>query len=304
MKFIAKLPPEGINVSKRNHLKDFFVLLSGFIGLIFLAIIVLAALADTLVSYIPLDIEKQLFQDMHRIAPFASDPTSERAKVELYLKNLVNKINKGWPQVSKKLNGKEQAIQKFTIAVIHMNKPNAFILPGAHIAITHGLLRHVKSENGLAMVLAHEIAHQYKRHPLRALGRGIVVLVTLATLGSSSDSWWVGSLSGSVAKIGVLKFNRDQEREADKIGLALVMQLYGHNKGAAEFFIAMSKTSTPGPEYLTFLNSHPATRNRLKFLTKETSGSSTKVIPLPEHVINFGEINFETSKQTLQMLGQ
>jgi len=303
MKFTAKLPPEGINVSKRNHLKDFIVLLSGFGGLILIAIVVLAALADTLVTYIPLDVEKQLFQDMHRLAPFASDLTSERGKVEVYLKKLVEKINEGWPQVSKKLTGKEQAKQKFTIAVIHMNKPNAFILPGAHIGVTHGLFKYVKSENGLAMVLAHEMAHQYKRHPLRSLGRGIVVLITLATLSSSSDSWLVGSLSGGIAKIGLLRFTRDQEREADALGLALLKQLYGHNKGAGEFFIAISKSTKASPRYMDFLKSHPATQKRLKFLTKKMPGSNLKTSPLPEHVINFGKINFETSKQTLKMLG-
>jgi len=302
VKFIAKLPPEGINVSKRNHLKDFFVLLSGFAGLIVIVILILAALADKLVTYIPLDIEKQLFQDMHRLAPFASDPTSERAKVEAYLQKLVNKLNKGWPEVSKKITGKTTDAQQFTIAVVHMNAPNAFILPGGHIGVTHGLLRLIKSENGLAMVLAHEMAHQYKRHPLRTLGRGIVVLLALSTLTSSDDSWIVGSFSRNVAKIGFLKFSRDQEREADKIGLALLLKLYGHDKGAGEFFAAISKIVKPRATSLSFLNSHPTTHDRLKLLTKKMPISASKISPLPKYVIRFGKTNFKTNKNTQQML--
>ncbi len=301
MKYTAKLPPEGINVSKRNHLKDFFILLTGFIGLLFIAVMILAALADKLVTYIPIDIEKQLFQEMHRLAPFAADPTSERGKVETYLKNLLAKINKGWPAASKKHTGTSEKRQKFTIAVVHMNTPNAFILPGGHIGVTHGLLRLVKSENGLAMVLAHEIAHQYKRHPLRSLGRGIVVLLALSTFTSADDSWVVGSLSNSVARIGFLKFSRDQEREADKLGLTLLLNLYGHNKGAGEFFEAISKTkkthSSP-----SFLQSHPAVPDRLTFLTKPMASDNHKLVALPEHVIRFGKVNFETHKKTLEIL--
>ena len=302
MKFTPKLPPQDINVSKRNHLKDFFVLLSGFFGVIIIVLLILVALADYLVSYIPIDVEKQLFQSMHQVAPKASDPESERGKVEQYLHKLVVRLNNGWPEVSKQLTGKSAERQKFTIAVIHMNAPNAFILPGGHIGVTHGLLRLVKSENGLAMVIAHEMAHQYKRHPLRTLGRGIVVLLAMSTLTSSDDSWWVGSLSSNAAKIGLLKFSRDQEREADKIGLALVTQLYGHRKGATEFFESISNMAKLTPGYLAFLNSHPATHERLKALKDKSQDTTHKLSSLPKHVIRFGKINFETHKDTLEML--
>lgn len=302
MKFSPKLPDQDINVSKRNHLKDFFVLLSGFIGIIMIILLILVALADYLVSYIPLDVEKELFQSMHQLAPRASDPDSERGKVEQYLDRLVTRLNNGWPEVAKQLNGQSSKKQKFTVAVIHMNTPNAFILPGGHIGVTHGLLRLVKSENGLAMVIAHEMAHQYKRHPLRTLGRGIVVLLAMSTLTSSDDSWWIESLSSNAAKIGLLKFSRDQEREADKLGLALVTQLYGHRKGATEFFDAISKIAKVRPGYLAFLNSHPATHERLLVLADKSRDSTHKLSPLPKHVIQFGKIDFETHKNTLEML--
>lgn len=303
MKYTAKLPPEGINVSQRNHLKDFFVLLTGFIGLILIVVMVLAALADKLVTYIPLDIEKQLFQKMHHLAPIAADPTSERGKVEKYLENLVTKINKGWPAASKQESGTEPAKQKFTIAVVQMSTPNAFILPGGHIGVTQGLLRLVKSENGLAMVLAHEMAHQYKRHPLRSLGRGMVVLLALSVFTRSDGSWVVGSLSNSLAKIGFLKFSRDQEREADRLGLTLLLNLYGHNKGSGEFFEAIAKTGKTSLSPI-FLQSHPAAPDRLIFLTKPVSGNNDKLVALPQYVIRFAKSNFKTNKQTLKMLQQ
>ena len=68
------------------------------------------------------------------------------------------------------------------------NVPNAFATLGGHIAVTSGLYRRMPSENALALVLAHEIAHVSARDPISALGGSatLALLVALAVVAGSA----------------------------------------------------------------------------------------------------------------------
>lgn len=139
--------------------------------------------------------------------------------------------------------------------------PNAFATLGGHITIHQGLIDSVHSENGLAMVLAHELAHVRQRDPLVSLGSGLVLSSSMALLlGSGSDSL-VGRSSAALTS---LQFSRRQEQAADAAALDALQAHYGHLQGADEFFTAMKGQGDSMLEHpsLAFLHTHPGTLER------------------------------------------
>jgi len=172
VKYTPVQPPEGINVTEEHPLKSFFILTAGTIAVIIAIVVILGLSADYLVKYIPVEYEQDVFsKEKLYLVPFASDETEEGIQAKEYVQNLVDELHTA--------AGEELSEHKFQVEIADDNETNAFAVPGGHIVVTRGLFSSVKSENGLSMILAHEMAHHYKRHPLRSTGRGLVVSIFL-----------------------------------------------------------------------------------------------------------------------------
>lgn len=114
---------------------------------------------------------------------------------------------------------------QYHFAVVEMDEPNAFALPGGHIYISRGLLALANSEQELANVLAHEVAHvALQHHAYRELEmRRTKVIGALAVLAAALAGGPGGAMMAAqgwmVAGPGMLAaYTRDQEREADWLG--------------------------------------------------------------------------------------
>ncbi len=270
MEYEPKIIPEGINTSKEHPLREFFVLFSGIAAVIVVVIIALTVSTDYLIRYIPLEKENEWFSDemlADNKIPGADNNTPLEAEIEQYLQQLIERLRQpGKPDY------------RFKVDLLRDESPNAFIVPGGHIFVTSGLLESVESENGLAMVLAHEMAHQYHRHPLRGLGRGIVISLALIVISGAEGGGLVENFIGSTATLTSLGFSREQEREADKLGLELLMRHYGHSSGASEFFETVIKYSKNDTELPEFLSTHPGIDERIDMLRthgRQFSGDKT-----------------------------
>lgn len=272
MKFVAKQVDDDVNISKQSPIKDFLTLSLFLIACVMTLVITLALLSDYLVKYIPFELEKKLFSNSANI--FIQKDTSPLSpEVEVYL----NKVLKN---LQSQLNNQNQ----YTIALSNSNEANAFAVPGGQIVITKELLNNIESENGLAMVIAHELAHHHYQHPLRSLGRTIVIGLALTTmLGLEKSS--IQTLITSSVELNLLKFSRDQETQADKLAKQLLIKTYGHSAGADEFFQNMKQNSSNSiPQ---FLLTHPHTEARINRLNNQDSkGKKTK---LPEIVLRYLE---------------
>ncbi|ARU04473.1 hypothetical protein CCO03_07110 [Comamonas serinivorans] len=154
--------------------------------------------------------------------------------------------------------------------------PNAFATLGGHVVIHQGLLDRVDSENAVAMVLAHEMAHVKHRDPIVALGGGLAVSLALqALLGGS------GVASEAAATLSQLSFSRQQERDADAAALAALRTTYGHVADADAFFARMlcEQRGAAAPE---FLQTHPDTAARLQAIRAgETASAPGQPLALP-----------------------
>lgn len=144
---------------------------------------------------------------------------------------------------------------------------NAFATFGGHVVIYRGLIKKLQSENALAMVLAHEIAHVKHRHPIRTLGRGaVVILAMLAFAGVQGDDL-VGKIAGGAGSVTSLGFSRAQENEADATALAAVQQVYGHIAGALQLYdVLLDEHGETGESLPVFLSTHPLTADRIDTL--------------------------------------
>lgn len=146
---------------------------------------------------------------------------------------------------------------------------NAFCMPGGKVVVYTGILPVTQDENGLAVVMSHEIAHAIAKHGnermsqvLVAQGLGTALDLALSNRSAETRNVFNG-LYGAGAQVGVLLPNsRNQESEADVMGLDY-MAMAGYNPQAAiPFWQRMA--SGGGAKPPEFLSTHPSDNTRIK----------------------------------------
>ena len=146
---------------------------------------------------------------------------------------------------------------------------NAFALPGGYIYVTRGLLAHLQNEAQLAMVLGHEIGHVLGQHAAERAANaqlGQLGLLGAAILGEVVVGGGVGQgvldYGGAAAQFLFLKYGRDDEREADRAGVAY-SEFAGYDAAqAASFFRSLERLSAESGGLPTFLSTHPDPEER------------------------------------------
>lgn len=160
---------------------------------------------------------------------------------------------------------------------------NAFATLGGHIFITRGLLENIHSENGLAMVLAHEYAHIELRHPMTLALEQLSIGLLLSLMGSDNLAQ---NISQNTSMLTVLSFSREMERAADQFALQRLRATYGHTRGADEFFNQIQQLeqqhSATDSGWLEFFQTHPLTSERIKNI--QSFMLEGKTTPLPEQL--------------------
>jgi len=119
--------------------------------------------------------------------------------------------------------------------VLNSSVPNAFALPGGYIVINRGLLVGLSSEAEMAAVLGHETGHVTAKHSLAGYQRAMTanVLVTGVVLATGGRAG-VQELSGITASLLENGFSRDQEREADWLGIDYMVKAGYNPEGAVQ----------------------------------------------------------------------
>ena len=162
--------------------------------------------------------------------------------------------------------------QVFHFFLIKDTSINAFALPGGFIGINAGLILATKSESELAGVMAHEIAHVTQRHHARQFERGtssvpivaaIIAAIVLGSQGSDVGQAALASVAAGSAQ-NQINFTRANEKEADRIGINLLIKAEFNPHGMAAFFDTMDKESRfYGDSVPEFLRSHPVNPARI-----------------------------------------
>lgn len=143
---------------------------------------------------------------------------------------------------------------------------NAFALPGGKVGIYTGLLNLVESDDEIAMVMGHEIAHVTARHGAERVSQGMMVAVGGLVLDASTKGKKNHDLLlagyGLATTGGVLAFSRSHESEADFIGLRYAAKAGYDPRAAVTFWQKMAQASSPS-KMPVFLSTHPSHDRRI-----------------------------------------
>lgn len=173
-------------------------------------------------------------------------------------------------------NGMSSEIQNFSweFNLVQNKEANAFCMPGGKIVVYEGLLPITQNEASLAIVLGHEIAHAVAKHSAEQMSKKL-----RQQYGTQIGSAVVGTLFGSdAASIGTaiaqqgfdlanLKYSRDDETEADHMGLIFAAMAGYDPQVAISFWQRMSSAS--GSSQSDFLSDHPSDAKRIAALKQE-----------------------------------
>lgn len=161
--------------------------------------------------------------------------------------------------------GSERPDLPWTFRVVDDPNVNAFALPGGFIYVTRGIVTHLTNEAELAAVLAHEIGHVTARHSVNQMSKSELASMGLA-IGSavSSDFAKVGGAVESGLGLLFLKYSRDDESQADGLGLRYVVnQNYDPRQMSNVFDVLDRLSQTSGAGSVPgWLATHPAPANR------------------------------------------
>ncbi|GAB2941005.1 M48 family metallopeptidase [Hymenobacter coalescens] len=157
--------------------------------------------------------------------------------------------------------------------LIEDKQENAWCMPGGKVAVYTGILPITQDENGLAVVMGHEIAHAVAKHStermsqqMAAQGLGTALSAAVGQNPSATQNVFLQAV-GVGSQVGLLKFSRTQETEADRLGLVF-MALAGYNPdGAVSFWQRMAANDQGGN--IEFLSTHPSSSTRIADIQRE-----------------------------------
>lgn len=160
---------------------------------------------------------------------------------------------------------------------------NAYATVGGRIRIVHGLLRKLDSEEALAALLAHEIAHVKHRDVAAGMGHGLAVALLLSLVSPEGGAQMAQAVLGGAAQLALLGYTREAERAADAAALAASRALYGHGGGLVALFAALPQAKADAGT--AWLRSHPETSERLALLHAAAAAAGVRMTgpatPLP-----------------------
>lgn len=179
--------------------------------------------------------------------------------------------------------------QDFDFFLIRDGQINAFALPGGFIGVNTGLILAAQSESELAGVLAHEISHVTQRHIARMIAQQ--KQSNVFSLASLAAALLLSRVSSQAAEAAVafgqagaiqsqLNFTRDNERDADRVGLQILDQAGFDPHAMASFFERLQRATrlyeSGAPSYL---RTHPLTFERIADMQNRTQGMSYRQVP-------------------------
>ena len=247
-------------------------------------LLILAALLLSSCSSVPITGRKQLSlisdaevlsSSLTQYKGYMAQATISGNKVQSEMVTRVGKALAMATETYLKNNGMESDIQNYAweFSLVANTEVNAFCMPGGKIVVYEGLMKMVSSEDELAVVIGHEVAHAVAKHSNERMSQQILAQYGSNVLNSAlaNKSAAVQSVAGQVFGLGaqygvMLPFSRKQENEADYMGMVL-MSMAGYNPDMAlTFWQKMSAGG--GASVPELLSTHPSDETRINNIKK------------------------------------
>ena len=240
----------------------------------------LPSLGDPMSALVSSAQERKLGQGFLRAlrnqAPILDDPI-----IQDYLEHLTYKL----------VSNSQLDDRRLDLIIIDSPTLNAFAVPGGIIGIHDGLFKYAETEQELAAILAHEIAHLSQRHYARGVEAqqkssmltmaGVLTsIIVMTTVGGEAGTALLSTVQG-VSASDQLRHSRAREAEADRIGINTLIAAKMNPRAMAYMFEQLEKTtrykSNSMPE---FLRTHPVTQSRITDAYNQTAKYPHKDYPL------------------------
>lgn len=254
--------PEQYDPDAEQPLRELVTLLAAVLGIALGVTVALAWLAGGLAPRLPFPVERDFMAGKMK-------PDPRYAAESAVLQRLADRI------------GAAMALNPDMKLTLHYSDDltvNAYATLGGHIVVHRGLIARVGSENALAAVVAHEIAHIRHRHPAAAAGRGVAISLALTALSSAVGNRVSEMIAGTTGLGVLMSYSREQEAAADEDALRAVAAVYGHLGGAADLFETLRKANPGSEGGLEFLRSHPYVDHRIEHVRKYAARNGVPAI--------------------------
>ena len=205
----------------------------------------------------------QQYQDFMSTAPVEKN-TPNAQMVERVGTRIANAVETFYRN-----NGYEAELKNFSweFNLVKSSDVNAFCMPGGKIVVYEGLLPITRNEEGLAIVVGHEIAHAVAKHANERISQQMALQyggqIAGGLLGDNAAAQQIsGLVFGLGGQLGVmLPYSRKHEYEADELGI-IFMAMAGYNpQVAVDFWTRMSQAG--GSSTAEFMSTHPSDQNRI-----------------------------------------
>jgi len=203
---------------------------------------------------------KEFYEKLRKKNIFIDNP-----KVNDYINNLGKSLLK---------QDKDKSPFDFTFTIIKNSGINAFATPGGYVYLYSGLIGITENESQLAGVLAHEIAHVKARHIAKTIEKSQKInMATLAAVlagaflgGSGEATAAVTGFSLATATSLNLKYSREYEEEADRMGMSYLLNAGYEGRGMFNFLKIMRQYEFYSNSVPSYFLTHPGTSDRIRYL--------------------------------------
>ncbi len=161
------------------------------------------------------------------------------------------------------VNQTQMAELPWEFHVVDEDVPNAFNIPGGHVYIHTGLITEAGSPEELAGVMAHEIAHGVSRHSTERLTQVYGLNIVAGLLLGSNPAVYEQILTQIVGTGAIASFSRDDEREADELGVRYMYEASYDPDGMAAMFEQLQREGAEPGAVAQFFSTHPMFDDRI-----------------------------------------
>jgi predicted Zn-dependent protease len=234
-------------------------------------VLVMLGFSASAATIVPVSVEQEIAIGKEANAQFRKDtPELKDAAVARYIREVGSRL-------ARVATGPKYP---YSVTVADRHDINAVALPGGPIWIHRGVLEKAMNESQVASVLAHEIAHIARRHAATHLTTVAMTKWSLNLLGSLLGN--AGGAGGAqvaaefLAHGATLRFTRDEERDADRVGLELMSRAGWDGRGMVEMFELLKKEAGRNPTAVeAFFSTHPTPQERIKELSAVVAAHRT-----------------------------
>jgi predicted Zn-dependent protease len=228
------------------------------------------------------EIGKQASKEVTSLYGVYRDP-----KVERYVTEVGNRV---LATSHLRRPGADEQVRNTPVNFTVLDSPiiNAMALPGGYVYITRGMLAHLESEDQLASVLAHEIGHVAARHAARQawqqkIGQGLMLGGALLGQGLGLPIQDLMNLGGMAAQLIFLRYSREDELEADKLGVEYSLAAGYDPRDVIGLFQTLDRIQEKeGQGMPGFLSTHPDPGARVQRIREQTASLPRERRPIAD----------------------